>query len=233
MRVRHTSALFVAALFATAALAGCGDDDASGTDPADNGAAGDAPADESAAGGDDDNTVADPGDGQPSTLVGDELDDVAIPDVGTAVISVDGTEYVFEELGNCRITVDGTIETFAVTGSGETDDGALTALDVSRSVHTVDDVEEWQTYERDWVQLSVQQDPGSDPPAFSNTIMEATREVLGGPVTGDASAMPVIKVVDGDDGLVATAVGEVSFMAGMGDIDAAGEGPFEFAANCG
>ncbi|MCC5951083.1 MAG: hypothetical protein JJU45_03205 [Acidimicrobiia bacterium] len=217
MRPNRFLVLTASALLATGTLAACGDDDGGGaTDAADNGS-----------------EAADQGDGQPSDLLADALDDVEMPDAGVAVITVDGTTYEFDDLDNCGLTEGMETTGFSVNAMGETDDGASTRLEVTRSVHDSGDIGVGGIYERDWVQLSVFMERDDAQDGFSNTIMDTTRDELGGPVTGDGDTLPVVKVLEEDGVVMATAVGEVALMPFTRDYDAAGEGAFEFAVNCG
>lgn len=170
--------------------------------------------------------------GEPSTLLADELHPLELPDPGTAVVTLAGETYVFDELNSCGIT-----ETlpgrwsFVAIGNGELADGTRTRFDVSRYIVEPGEVAEGVWHERDFLQMTVEQDPGEG--MYSNAIHDVHRKEVGGPVEGDGDVLPLVRVVDDGGVVAATAVAEVSHPPFTGEFDRAGEGLGEFAVNCG
>lgn len=244
MRITRRSAPAVAAL--ALVIAACGGDDGNGgaLDPETgggpteagtpdsgetDGADGTGEADES---GGADGAPGDGATGEPSTLLAAELHPIELPEPGTAVVRLAGETYVFEALDICRIaeTAPGRFS-FVAIGNGEIADGSQTRFDVSRYLV---DPEVWTPgdwHERDYVQMTVEQEPGGG--MFSNAWHDTTRDEPGGPVTGDSDVMPVVRVVDDGGVVAATAIAEVSHPPFTGDFDRTGEGLAEFAVVCG
>lgn len=227
-------ALLAASALALAASCG-GDDDATDDAATDAAGADDAGADEPDAGdasdaGDGSDAVG--GSGDPATLLADDLHPLELPEPGTAVVTLAGETYVFDELNTCGINDGGEgRRSFVAIGGGELADGTRTRFDVSRYVVDVDALAAGDWHERDFLQMTVEQEPGGG--LFSNSIHDVHREVPGGPVDGDGDVTPVIRVVDDGEMVAATGVAEVTHPPFTGEYDRAGEGVGEFAVVCG
>lgn len=167
--------------------------------------------------------------GEPSTLLADELHALDLPEPGTAVVTLAGETYVFDELGNCRIVEDGEGRwTFSAGGGRLLDDGSRSSFSLTRSLVEVDVLAEGSSHERDFLQMTVEQEPGTG--MFSNAVHEVSRAVPGGPVEGDGDVLPVIRVIDDGGVISATAVAELALS--VSSVDRAGEGIAEFAMVC-
>ena len=234
---RTTRGTALAAVLVLAAACG-GDDDAAAGPSGENGsadAAGDTDGDDaddgasSDASGDDDAPPV--VSGEPATMLADELHPLDLPEPGTAVVTLAGETYVFEELNTCGINEFSEGRgSFSAIGNAQLADGSGTRFEISRTVIEVDAWSAGDWHERDFLQMTVEQEPGGG--MFSNSIHDVHRVEPGDPVSGDGDVMPVIRVVDDGGVLAATAVAELSFPPFVGDIDRAGEGIAEFAVVC-
>lgn len=233
MRTTNGSVPALAAL--ALVIAACGGDDGDGGSVAPGTDEVDAPAETGASDTDvpEGNAVADGGaTGEPSTLLADELHPLELPEPGTAVVTLAGETYVFDDLNTCGITESSPGRfSFVAIGNGEIADGSQTRFDVSRYLIEPEALQSGDWHERDFLQMTVEQEPGGG--LFSNAIHDVTRDDPGGPVSGDGDTMPVIRVVDDGGVLSATAVAEVRHPPFTGEFDRAGEGVAEFAVVCG
>jgi hypothetical protein len=170
--------------------------------------------------------------GGESTLLADELHPLELPEPGTAVVRLAGETYEFGTLEICEIleTAPGNFR-FVAIGNDELTDGTRTRFDVSRYIIEPETLMRGDWHERDFLQLTVEQEPGDG--MYSNAIHDVTRDEPGGPVSGDGDVMPVIRVVDDGAVLAATAIADVSHPSFTREFDRAGEGLAEFAVNCG
>lgn len=158
--------------------------------------------------------------------------DVDLPAPGSAVVTVGGTTYEFDQLSECGlIEVDeGRGEGFYAEGESTADDGRGVRFSLFRSVNTSGNPATGATYETDAIDLFVEQEPGGG--LESNSYRRGDRPEDGGGVLGPADEMPFVFVVDDDGSLSASAMGEVDYLA-AGMPDAAPTGDAVFAVNCG
>ena len=168
----------------------------------------------------------------PAVALADELHPIELPEPGTAVVTLAGETYVFEDIQQCGITdAGGGRWSFNAAASGELADGSATFFNVLRTVVDPDVLSPSEWHERDFVQISVEQEAGSG--MSSNAWHDVHRDAPGDPIEGDGDTLPIIFVVDDGGSVAATAIAELSHPPFTGEFDRAGEGLGEFAVNCG
>jgi len=164
--------------------------------------------------------------GEPATLLADELHRIDLPEPGTAVVTVAGETFVFDELSLCQFSAIGSTESFTATGSTPGADGATIEFAMSRSVADPEQAGPGLPHERDQLALVVVAETGDR----SSTSHVVERETVDAPIEGDGDTTPVILVTDDGTG-AATGVAEL-VPAASSLNDFAPTGPAEFAVTC-